>query len=125
MKQLNKFQNFLFQAGGILLLAGAVMPLFTICVPYAPYVFTIGAILFSTMQMMSRYEGQNPVIKRLRRQQLLGALLLLVSGGMMFTSLFRVGPFQKDEWLVVLAIATVFEAYTAFRIPAMLEKEEK
>ena len=125
MKPLNKFQTLIFNVGGILLLIGAVMPLIGTLRIYAPYIFTLGAIMFSTMQLMSSYTGKNPIIRRLRRQQIIGALLLLVTGVLMFTSLFRVGPFQKDEWLVILTIATVFEVYTAFRLPAALKKEEE
>ena len=124
MKPLNKFQTILLNTGGILLLIGAVMPLTESLRTYAPYIFTLGAMMFSTMQMMSTYTGKNPIIRRLRRQQIIGALMLLVTGVLMFTSLFRVGPFQKDEWLVALLIATVFQLYTAFRLPAELKKEE-
>ena len=125
MKPLNKFQTLILNIGGVLLLLGALMPMFETLRSYAPYIFTLGAMMFSTMQMMSGYMGKSPVIRRLRRQQLIGAVLLLATGVLMFTSLFHVGPFQKDEWLMVLTIATVFEVYTAFRIPAELNKEEK
>jgi hypothetical protein len=31
---------------------------------------------------------------------------------------------RHNEWIVALTIATVFELYTAYRIPAELKKEE-
>ena len=65
------------------------------------------------------------IIQSSSRKQIIGAVLLLVAGVLMFTSLFQVGPFQQDEWLMILTIATVFEVYTAFRLPAELEKENK
>ena len=124
MKPLNKLQNIIFQLGGILLLAGAVMPLYSALAVYAPYIYTIGALMFSTMQMMNRYEGANVIVRRLRRQQIIGACLLIVAGGMMFGSLYQTGPFKNDEWKIALAIGAFIEVYTSFRIPAILEKEE-
>ena len=125
MKPLNKLQNLIFQIGGILLLAGAIMPLYTALAVYAPYIYTIGALMFSTMQMMNKYEGKNVILRRLRRQQLIGAFLLLATGAMMFGALYQTGPFRNDEWKIALAIGAFIEVYTAFRIPAILDKEEK
>ena len=83
MKPLNKIQNLLFQVGGILLVAGAILPMVPELSRHAYLVFAIGAILFGCMQMLQRYEGSNLVIKRLRRQQLLGAIALLVTACLM------------------------------------------
>ena len=125
MKPLNKFQTFIYQLGGIFLLIGAVMPLFDTLRIYSPYIFILGAIMFSTMQMMNKYMGKNPVIRRLCRQQIIGSLLFLVAGFAMFSSLLKKGPFLADEWLIFLAMGTVFQVYTAFRIPAEINKENK
>ena len=73
--------------------------------------------------MLQRYEGRNFIIRRLRRQQLLGALALLVTACLMITQTFHVGFAQRNEWVVSLAVACVLELYTAFRIPSELEKE--
>jgi drug/metabolite transporter (DMT)-like permease len=64
-----------------------------------------------------RYEGSNFIIKRLRRQQIFGAIALMLAGVMMFTM-------HHNEWIVCLTIAAVLELYTAFRIPSELEKEK-
>ena len=48
------------------------MPLFLPAI--APYVFAAGALCFCPIQMSDRYEGSNMTIRRLRRQQMLGAL---------------------------------------------------
>ena len=116
-------KNYLFILGGISMLIGAIMPLFISLQSYAPTVFTLGAILFATMQIQSRYEGHDPVIRRLRRQQVLGALVLVATGGMMWMSKLQIEPCANDEWKLGLAIGAVFEVYTAFRLPALLEKE--
>ena len=63
--------------GALLLLAGAALMItgWTL----APYLFCVGALLFAAMQMTDRYEGQDITVKRLRRQQLIGSLILLVT----------------------------------------------
>ena len=125
MKPLNKLQNLILQIGGILLLIGAVMPLYSALAVYAPYIYTIGALLFSTMQMLNKYEGDDIIIRRLRRQQIIGGFLLIAAGAMMFGSLYQTGPFTKDEWKIALAIGAIIELYTSFRIPAVLNKNKQ
>ena len=65
-----------------------------------------------------RYDGRNFIIKRLRRQQIFGAVALVFTGVLMFTM-------KRNEWIVCLSIAAVLELYTAFRIPQELEKEKR
>ena len=122
MKQLNKIQIFIFRFGAIMMLIGAALnPIKT---GAAPYVYCIGALMFGAMQMLESYEGDNFVIKRLRRQQIIGCLLLLLSGVAMFGEKFRITYMRHNEWLIVLLIGAILELYTAFRIPAELKKEE-
>ena len=73
-------------------------------------VYCVGALLFVAMQMIDRYEGNDFVIKRLRRQQLLGAVMLLVTGVLMFVE-------RHNGWIATLTIAALLELYTAFRMP--------
>ncbi len=114
---------FLYKLGGILLVVGAASPMF---IPqYAPYIFTLGALLFSSVQLADRYEGQNLAIRRLRRQQMFGALLLLISAALMLCSHFAVAPFRGREWGITLLIAAVLEVYTVFRIAHEEEKNRK
>ncbi len=107
--------------GGILLVVGAVCPVFL--PQYAPYVFALGALLFSSVQLADRYEGNNLILRRLRRQQMAGALLLLVTAALMLCSHFSVAPFRGREWGITLLIAAILEVYTAFRISHEEEKE--
>lgn len=101
--------------GAVLLLVGAVLQITRW--EFATYMYTLGAVLFAYVQVMSRYEGKNLIIRRLRRQQILGAILLVFAGVLMFTS-------KHNEWMVCLTIAAVLELYTAYRIPSELEKEK-
>lgn len=72
--------------------------------------------LFAYVQLVSDYKGKNIIIRRLRRQQLLGAMLLVLTGVIMLL-------WKRNEWIVCLTVAAVLELYTAFRIPQEEAKE--
>jgi cell division protein FtsW (lipid II flippase) len=121
MRELTPFQNGLLMTGGVLVIAGAATFMLW---PIAAFVlFTVGAILFSAMQLQQQYEGRNFALRRLRRQQLLGCVALLVTACCMAMQAFRFGFTRRNEWVVCLAVACVLLLYTAFRIPAELKKE--
>lgn len=101
--------------GAVLLLVGAVLQITRW--ELSSYLYTLGAVLFAYVQVMCRYEGKNLIVRRLRRQQIIGAVLLVFAGVLMFTS-------KRNEWIVCLTIAAVLELYTAWRIPSELEKEK-
>lgn len=103
-----KLVSGLMMVGAVALLAGAA----TMITKWtgAPYLYCGGALLFVAMQMIDRYEGQDFVVKRLRRQQLLGAVMLLVTGVLMFAE-------RHNGWIATLTIAALLELYTAFRMP--------
>ncbi len=102
--------------GGLMILVGAVS--FITGWFLSPYIYSVGAVLFSIPQFLDRYEGGDIVLRRLRRQQIFGALLLLMTGFFMFTG-------KHNEWIVCLAIAAVLELYTVFRIASEITKNNK
>lgn len=102
--------------GAVLLLIGAMLQITRW--EFAPYLYTLGAILFAYVQVMDGYDGKNLIIRRLRRQQILGAVLLVFAGVLMFVT-------RHNEWILCLTVAAVLELYTAFRILSELEKEKK
>lgn len=109
--------NIIAMAGAGLLLIGAVLQITHW--EFSPYIYTLGAAMFGYVQVMgNRYDGTSFIIKRLRKQQIFGAIALVFAGVLMFTM-------QRNEWMVCLSIAAVLELYTAFRIPQELEKEKK
>ena len=123
MRRLNKIQNFVFMAGAVLLLAGAaVYPTDWL---YAFFMYAVGACAFAGMQLWAAYDGDNLVVRRLRRQQIFGAVLLVCTAVCMAMRTFDFGFARGHEWMVCLAVACVLELYTAFRIPAELEKENR
>ena len=74
----------LYYIGGSLLVVGAAFPVFPGLEPYAPMVYTIGALLFAAVQISASKEQTDVVLKRLRRQQVLSCGILVVAGIMMF-----------------------------------------
>lgn len=122
MKQLNSIQNFIYGVGACLILIGLVM-FMTPWASFAPYVYSAGSIAFVSMQMLVRYDGTNFVIRRLRRQQVFGGVMLLFAGAVMFMQLFHVRYTTRNEWVICVTIAAVLQVYTAFRIPSELSKE--
>jgi hypothetical protein len=61
--------------------------------------------------------GKSKTLKRLRIQQIFGALALILTGAFMFTT-------RGNEWIACLTIAAILELYTAFRIPQEEEKKK-
>lgn len=121
----------IFLAGAVLMVVGAGASLVQWAA--APYLFALGALGFASMQMLQRYEGQNFVIRRLRRIMLLSDLLFLVSAVLMFASQGNVFHLDHitylqyiyNKWVVTLLIAAVLQLYTTHRISHELEKEAK
>ena len=131
MRELNKLQTAIFLFGGILMAVGAGTTL--LGWGSAPYIFAFGAVGFSSMQMLQRYEGQNFTIRRLRRMMLLSDVLFLVAALLMFASkgnYFGLSyityiEYVYNKWVVVLLIAALLQLYSMHRIGSELEKEAK
>lgn len=111
---MSKYYSAIATVGAVALLLGAALQITQLA--WAPYLYLIGAIMFAYVQVMSGYEGKNIIIRRLRRQQIIGATLLVVAGVMMIL-------WKRNEWVVCLTIAAVLEMYTVFRIPQEEEKK--
>lgn len=111
---MKKIYNYIYMTGGILLVIGAALYITEWVL--APYIYLLGAFMFGAMQMRERYNGNNWVLRRLRRQQILGAIILMITGIAMLVC-------EHNEWIVCLLIGCILELYTAFRIPQEYEKE--
>ena len=72
--------------------------------------------LIALAQVNTPVKGKSKTLKRLRVQQIFGALALILTGAFMFTT-------RGNEWIACLTIAAILELYTAFRIPQEEEKE--
>ena len=104
-----RWMSVLSMVGAVLLLLGAVLQMTRW--ELAPYLYLAGALPFAGVQLADGYEGTDFVVRRLRRQQMVGAVLLVVAGGMMLA-------LCHNEGVACLSIAAVRELYTAFRMPA-------
>lgn len=113
---MKKIQQTIYIIGGILLVVGAA--LYITQWAWAPYMYIIGSFMFGAMQMLDRYTGKSFILRRLRRQQLVGAIALMLAGVLMLAS-------NHNEWILCLLVGCIFELYTAFRIPQEYEKEGK
>ncbi|MCR5270275.1 MAG: hypothetical protein K6D91_04565 [Prevotella sp.] len=128
MKELNKWQAITFQIGAVLLLAGAIGTVFEW--QLSPYVFGVGAIFYTIIQMMQTYEGRNFTIRRLRRIMLFSDLLLLLSAVLLFATYGKVpfidqityAQYIHNNWVVVLLLAAILQLYTTVRIDNELIK---
>ena len=112
---MSKIYQIVQGVGAVLLLVGAMLQITRW--ELSPILYTIGAVMFAYVQVMTRYEGKNLIVRRLRRQQILGAVLLVFAGVLMFVT-------KHNEWMLCLTVAAILELYTAFRIPSELEKEK-
>ena len=120
MKELNTLENLCFRIGAVLMLIGAAL---NIVHPYVSmFIYGIGTLMFTLMQVRAEYEGRNVTVMRLRRQQLLGCCCFVLALVMMSMQQHQWGPFRRQEWIVALAIGCVLELYTSFRIPQELKK---
>lgn len=103
----------LFVVGAVMLLFGAAV--YITGWIYAPYLYTIGATMVALAQFNSPMEKTSATLKRLRRQQLFGAFLLIFTGAFMITT-------NGNEWIVCMTIAAILELYTSIRIPQEMSK---
>ncbi len=115
-------RTLLYRLSGLTLIVGALLPLFAPTA--AAYTFAAGALVFAPIQLTDRYEGTNFTIRRLRRQQMIGALMLVVTACLMITAAHGIAPFRGHEWMITLLIATLLELYTAFRIDWVMRHEK-
>ena len=116
MKKVTKLDNVIRLIGSILLFVGLVLQF--VKFEFAPYIYLVGAVAVAWMQVKYGYDGNNFVIRRLRKQQLIGAALLIMTGVLMIV-------WHRNDWVLCLTISAVLQLYTAFRIPQEEEKEKR
>ena len=129
MRQLNKTQTFIFLVGALVMVVGAGASV--LAWKFAPYIFAVGALAFTSMQFLQRYEGTNFVIRRLRRIMLLSDILFLLSALLMFASMGNVFGMSHidyityiyNKWVLTLLIAAILQLYSIHRIDKELAKE--
>ena len=133
MKKLNKFQSVLFLFGGVLMVIGAGSFALMWQQPIVCWIYLIGSVLFTVMQSMQTYNGNNFVLKRLKRIQsvadicfILSALLMVDTAYLFFRPIFTdfltYTQYLYNKWVVLLLIAAFLELYTTYRIDSEMKK---
>lgn len=105
----------MYAVGGLMTIVGAAV--YITHWSLAPYIYTVGATLFALAQINLPTQSKSLIIKRLRRQQILGAFFLIVAGALMVF-------LRNNEWIVAFSIGAFIQLYTAFRIPQQEKKEQ-
>jgi hypothetical protein len=131
MKTLSRLQTAVFLLGAILMAAGAGCTLFW--PTGAPWLFAIGALCYTSMQLMQRYDGRSVTLRRLRAILIVSDLLFLLSALLMLAQMtgwpqlpwnFYV-QYVHNNWVVTLLIAAVLQLYATHRIDHELKKERE
>ncbi len=105
----------LYMAAAVATLFGAAARMF-LPGSYA-YIYTAGAVVLAITQFILRPRHKAFTVRRLVNQQQVGALLLVAAGVLMLT-------LHNNEWIAVMLCGALMELYTAFRIPAEIEKNK-
>ncbi len=123
MNKLKDWQIMMMSAGMIFVLIGVGCYFFHQWAAYV--VYGVGVLMFVPMQLMQRYEGSNFILRRLRRMQIISDVLFLLTGMLMYLNgKFILNMYIRNEWMLALTVATILQLYTAFRIPAELDKDK-
>lgn len=110
---MSRLWTIVFIIGAVLLLLGAAV--FVTGWPLAPYIYVVGATLVALSQVNTPFQSDSLVARRLHRQQIFGAICLVVAGALMFFA-------HHNEWIACMAVGAVFELYTSFRLPQEMSK---
>lgn len=102
----------LFGVGAVMALTGAAV--FITGWIYAPYIYTIGAGFIALAQVNTPVKGKSKTLKRLRVQQIFGALALILTGAFMFTT-------RGNEWLP----ASLLLPYSNSTPPSVFHRKKK
>lgn len=140
MKQLNRAQSIIMLCGSALMVIGTMLYIFGVQT-VSPWLFAVGAVAFVAMQERQVYDGNNMVIRRLKRIMTVGNVCFLFSALLMiensqrfllpvFTGFFDNGYYLYlnyiyNNWVLLLLVAAIIELYTTHRIAKELEKEAK
>ena len=109
---MKKYLDILFITGSVFALIGAAV--YITHWEYAPYLYIIGSVTAAVTQVLAQPHVEHVTLRRLYRQQMFGALFLVLTGILMLYT-------HGNEWIICLLIAAILELYTAYRIP----QEEK
>lgn len=146
MKQLNKLQTVIMSVGALLMIVGVFGIMLGIGETFATtrmgvaatLCYVTGTGLFTIIQIMQVYYGNNIVIRRLRRILLIGNVSLILSAFLMFEQTFRIVyplmatnidgynaycHYVSNNWGVLLLIGCILLMYSTLRMAQEIKKE--
>lgn len=107
--------RFLYYIAAIAVIIGAASRLFL--PELYSYIYTTAVVVFAITQFILRPRHNSATVRRLVTQQQIGALLLVGAGVLMFTH-------HNNEWMAIMLCGALIELYTAYRLPAEIEKQK-
>lgn len=112
-------------AGEIMVIAGALI--WVTGWSGANYIYAAGAAIFAMGRLGEKHEAGDAVLRRLYRQRTFGLVVVLLSAVVMnMKPGFYLGYYMpRTTWLILFLVFAVFEVYTAFRIPAVEDKNKR
>ena len=135
MRQLTTLQNYIMLLGAVLMVAGAGCCAFLFMPRVFCFFYAAGAVLFTAMQLLQRYEGRDVTLRRLRRILILADVFFLLAAVSLIdtqyyflsTLMSRVDyiAYVYNKWVMLLLCAAILEMYATHRISSELSKEEK
>ena len=138
MKKLNKTQSLIFIIGGVLMVAGVVAFVFLWHQNIACWVFFAGAVMFTSMEFIQMYQGNDLTLKRLKNIQNIGNICFLLAGMLMIdhatrfllpffrnsqgTGLYNYQTYIANKWVLLLLIASLLQMYTMHRMDYIMKQ---
>ena len=135
MRQLSKIESFIYLIGGLLMTVGAGCCAFLWQQRIFVWVYLFGAVCFVAMQMRQRYEGDNFIVKRLRRIMILSGVFFIIAGVLMVETQYQfIKPlmtshyqnyidFIYNKWVAFLLAGAILQLYSTHRISNELQKD--
>ncbi len=139
MKQLSTLQNVILLIGACLMVVGAALYVLG-KQSISPIIFSVGAVAFAAMQMCQTYNGDNFIIRRLRRIMIASDIFFIIAALLLFENAYHfIFPyflkwfkngytyyinFIHNNWVVALLIAAILEIYSTHRISSELNKKK-
>lgn len=131
LRPLSRVETVIYLAGGVLMVVGSGAHV--LLQHWGAYLYALGAVAFSLMQMKQRYDGGSVVIRRLRRILIMSDVCFLLAAVLMFAmrgnflGIPQVAYIEWvwNKWVVALLVAAVLQLYAGHRLSSELAKENK
>lgn len=131
LRPLSRVETVIYLAGGVLMVVGSGAHV--LLQHWGAYLYALGAVAFSLMQMKQRYDGASVVIRRLRRILIMSDVCFLLAAVLMFAMRGNILGIPQvayiewvwNKWVVALLVAAVLQLYAGHRLSSELAKESK